>query len=193
MNVHIIFSHYVHHFAHFFVHCLLHNFTLVYTMTVNGCLVDPSCWIVYYYYFNVHLDFKNTSRLNKNWHNFMKLPNDNESCVTYYIIHVHICESVDNVVFGIGVFVVIAISRGTWIKRWWNYWSRVYTKAVHNSVMRYPSSLPGLQANTRIFGSHVFFINFLNFFIIFWLFCAWVGKHFYRWYHASGRRSPWHG
>ena len=29
-------------------------------------------------------------------------------------------------------------------------------KAVHNSVMRYPSTLPGLQANTQIFGGHVF-------------------------------------
>ena len=30
------------------------------------------------------------------------------------------------------------------------------TKAVHNHVMRYPSTLPGLQANTRIFGRHIF-------------------------------------
>ena len=29
-------------------------------------------------------------------------------------------------------------------------------KAVHNSVMKYPSTLPGSQANTRIFGRHVF-------------------------------------
>ena len=29
-------------------------------------------------------------------------------------------------------------------------------RAVHNSVMRYPSTLPGSQANTRIFGRHVF-------------------------------------
>ena len=32
----------------------------------------------------------------------------------------------------------------------------VFIKAVHNSVMRYPSTLPGSQANTRIFGRHVF-------------------------------------
>ena len=32
----------------------------------------------------------------------------------------------------------------------------VRSKAVHNRVMRYPSTLPGLQANTWIFGRHVF-------------------------------------
>ena len=37
-------------------------------------------------------------------------------------------------------------------------------KAVHNSVMRYPSTLPGSQANTQIFGHHVFFIIFFEFF-----------------------------
>ena len=46
-------------------------------------------------------------------------------------------------------------------------------RAVHNSVMKYPSTLPGSQANTRIFGRHVFFEFFwifLNFFDFFWIF-----------------------
>ena len=33
---------------------------------------------------------------------------------------------------------------------------KLITKDVHNSVMRYPSTLPGLKANTQIFGRHVF-------------------------------------
>ena len=36
----------------------------------------------------------------------------------------------------------------------------INAKAVHNCVMRYSSTLPGLQANTQIFGRHVFLFFF---------------------------------
>ena len=132
--------------------------------------------------------------------------------------------------------------------------SSLHTKAVHNRVMRYPSTLPGLQSNTWIFGRHVFLFflpppyyrssipgpspkthaillpscswrrrfnnnnkskqccfknqrwqnntfsseskqksGHLVQFLSGELDSDWAGKHFYRWYHAGGRRSPWHG
>ena len=65
--------------------------------------------------------------------------------------------------------------------------------------MRYPSTLPGLQAKTRIYGRHVFLIILLIFFVDFVDFFGWFFWFFFGWFliffchhHTTGAVSQVH-